>query len=805
MHNIIKSLLFFLIICIGLAHAEWRYITTDADPADWWNVARVQDSDDGQYAHDLQEAALANDADNLYFYFRLDDTPYDAEGLIPDYWGDTASRLEYVTLYIDADNNPLTGTAVTADSRGGTYTLGVEYSLRLYRRDSDGKRSVFLFSGDWNNGGTDLKYADADRELGIAIPDPAIEESKLPYGEARIPFSFIDGDGNPVILSFGPGDTIAWAVWLSRSGDTPLQDLDWLDGDAPQVYEVKTAPTTTHSDGYFGIEVMNSDEHDNFGGFWDYVHEPQFYDARNDNVEGGYIDLLELGIMNNESDLFFYTRIDNFIEETSDPNYPLGIQHWYFGRSSRVNYVDIFIDIDNNPSTGTLVGPAGNQIGAEWTVSSFRRADPEADPSRTAGLLYSGVKTGSNDIPDGVPEPVLTSLNSNDGLRAVTDTSPWANDNVDEWEQTIPLTYEGPEGAYTLSPGSTIKVVALSSRSGDTTEIDWAGPYTYTVASPPELQTLSHFARPTMDAVYTDWDSVPGIKDGIVGRGVGGYGHDLVEVKVCNDDEYLYYQVTVDDTPEIYPYTSSPWLTVTPWNEVVPHDQFGYGGKVEYIGVYFDTDNNPATGDNPGVSTAGGLAPLAYDMGIEYVCIGARRYNPLNEPKYTRYALLYERDKMLDNPEAFLTGWADDPDICDYPNNLGIALSLDHGPTINGSYLPKVLTGVKGMEHRIPLSYLAKSLTDPFPMYPPIDPEQGLKVGDTIQITVKLTRSGGTGIMADDALNDWLDYPFYYTIAAEPAQCGEMGYPQGDVNKDCYTDIADLDQMAAEWLNTTNP
>jgi hypothetical protein len=168
--------------------------------------------------------------------------------------------------------------------------------------------------------------------------------------------------------------------------------------------------------------------------------------------------------------------------------------------------------------------------------------------------------------------------------------------------------------------------------------------------------------------------------------------------------------------------------------------------------------------------------------------------------------LLLSPDPYGGDPNVFHTGWVDDPDICDYPSNLGIALVTDHGPTINGSLLPAVWEGVKGVEMKIPLNYLATQLENPFPMYPPLEgSDQGLHVGDTVQMTVKLLRAAGDSGFFDDALNDWLDYPFYYTIAAEPAACGELGYPDGDVNKDCYTDIADLEQLAAEWLSSTNP
>ncbi len=45
---------------------------------------------------------------------------------------------------------------------------------------------------------------------------------------------------------------------------------------------------------------------------------------------------------------------------------------------------------------------------------------------------------------------------------------------------------------------------------------------------------------------------------------------------------------------------------------------------------------------------------------------------------------------------------------------------------------------------------------------------------------------------------------FYFMKLYTPAKCGDFGYPPGDINEDCYTDMDDLAMMASEWLDGTD-
>ncbi|MCK4998126.1 MAG: hypothetical protein KAS23_01275, partial [Anaerohalosphaera sp.] len=484
---------------------------------------------------------------------------------------------------------------------------------------------------------------------------------------------------------------------------------------------------------------------------------------------------IEMGLMNDADNLYIYTRINNKASETMDPNYPLGLEHWYLGKTTRVDYVDIFVDIDNNVNTGTLMGPAGNQIGADWTLCTARRACPGSSATRYAGWLHSGIKTGSGDIPDVSPVATDPVIGSDSGLREVVSLDPWFHDDVDEWEISLPLSYSGNAGTYALNPGNTINIVTLANRSGDTTELDWAGPYSYTIAALPDTLQLSHFTRPFLDASFNDWADVPGVIDG---KGDGSEHHDLVEVKVCNDDGYVYCYIKVDDTPVTAPYRWNPWLTTTPWNEIVVHDQFGTHDRYEYIGVYFDTDNNDTTGSTTPNAT-GTYVPMDYGMGIEYSLRAARRVSSAS-----KFWGVFEYDWFdMDNNPLYWGMYNED-------SNPGI-------PDVS------VSTGVYEIEVRVPFDHLAYSI--PATTYPVPDANDHVKVGDTIKMSVILTRSAGGGTTSDDEKRDWLNYPFEYVIAEEQFECGDFGYPTGDVNKDCYVDINDLSVMTQEWLDSTIP
>lgn len=741
-------------ISCATAQAAFRYITPDGDVNDWWNVARIQDSDDGVNHHDLQEAAIANDDDRLYFYVRVDDTPY--SGTDPDYWGDVGV-VEYINILIDADNNPATGGQVVVDARGGSYTLGVEYSMRIFKRDSTDTRAVQLYQGDITNGLTNRFYNsgtrlwshldDVSALYGIVRYDAAEPLTKVQVGEFFLPL-----DQTTIQI----GDTIAWTAFLTISGDSVIQ-ADWIDGDEAPTYTLSAMPGPVSS-GAYGSGTMDSYEEDNLVEYYDYAQDTQFYDERGDGQ--AWLDIIELSAMNDDEYIYFRPRIDNTVkDETTDPAYPLGLEHLFFGKhTSVIHYVDMFIDIDNDPNTGVLYGPAGSQIGVEMTITSARRYT-----SSRSVVQWAGVRTGSNYIPD--INEFNTGINTNAGLREyITGSTAADHDDVDEWETRLALQDEIFE--YDLTPGSQIKILMMANNSGGDAELDWAGPFTYTIADKPATQTLSTYKEIVLDGGFDDWKDVAGVKDGLSN---GANDHNLVEAKLCNDDTFLAAYVETNGTPQVTPnYLSSPWLAVTPWNDLAQIPYFGDSGRVEYIGVYLDTDNNPATGEP--VSAYTPLTLSDYTIGAEYTMYASRRVS-----SGTMFWVIAEGDKF---------GIAGDT-IYTEVGHPGIAPA---GDPANVDYR---------IEYHVPLDHLAY---DPATYdYENPNPAAHVGVGDTIGVVVRLQRSG------DYPDRDWVDYKFEYTVTEQDVGCGDWGYAPGDLNKDCYVDQADLAIIQNEWNNCTNP
>ncbi|MFH1614997.1 MAG: hypothetical protein ABIG61_07925 [Planctomycetota bacterium] len=88
-------------------------------------------------------------------------------------------------------------------------------------------------------------------------------------------------------------------------------------------------------------------------------------------------DIVEVAAANDEINLFFYVRV-------SDVN---GDQHGTQFGVPKKEVLRVFLDIDNNAATGELVGPVGAKIGAEYQISSSRKADP-LSPSCSGDVYY---------------------------------------------------------------------------------------------------------------------------------------------------------------------------------------------------------------------------------------------------------------------------------------------------------------------------------------------------------------------------------------------------------------------------------
>jgi hypothetical protein len=211
--------------------------------------------------------------------------------------------------------------------------------------------------------------------------------------------------------------------------------------------------------------------------FSDWVSVPSITDPSMDGVSN-YLDIVEFKVCNDDENLYFYVRIN-------DGGNIAGLQ---FGASSRVDYMDILIDTDNNASTGTLIGPAGYQVGTDWTVSAFRRV---SSSSRAASVIYGGAHTGTN--ADSIAG-TYTGIGDNSGLAPVTVTT-----GVYAFEQRMSLDLSSVDGPI-LGVGDTITFAVASSRSGTDSAagiMDWLDTsISYTIV--PEPATLVIFAFGSM-------------------------------------------------------------------------------------------------------------------------------------------------------------------------------------------------------------------------------------------------------------------------------------------------------------------
>ncbi len=195
------------------------------------------------------------------------------------------------------------------------------------------------------------------------------------------------------------------------------------------------------------------------------------YDSN--SSKGHLLDFLEFSIANDADNLYLYVKINDSLNGDIK-------EYMQYGGTTNIDYIDAHIDIDNDSSTGTLVGPAASQIGAEYSVASARRQGTTSGTSY-ASSLYSGIHTGDG----GGGTNLGFADNSGIALYSVME-------GVYEFEERMPLdlsTYGGP----TLSAGDTINIVLRSSRSNDGF-MDWSdSAIEYTIAVP-EPATIGFLA-----------------------------------------------------------------------------------------------------------------------------------------------------------------------------------------------------------------------------------------------------------------------------------------------------------------------
>jgi len=222
-------------------------------------------------------------------------------------------------------------------------------------------------------------------------------------------------------------DAISLSAGLSwnRSSALYSEDLIW-------------AIEQSHFSSNYAEIVVDTDfsDWDNIPGIFDFIYDGSSYSA----------DLAEVKISNDESSLYYNIRT-----------------HFEFeGTSSLADCSLLYLDIDNDPTTGALVGPSGQQIGAEYTIYSFRRLGA----SMGNGLVLEGGFLPGDTL------AIVDTFVSTSGL------APWdIESGVYQLEARVLL------DAIGVDPGDTITYTVGICRSNTSPSVDWLkAAYRYKVA-----------------------------------------------------------------------------------------------------------------------------------------------------------------------------------------------------------------------------------------------------------------------------------------------------------------------------------
>jgi hypothetical protein len=218
----------------------------------------------------------------------------------------------------------------------------------------------------------------------------------------------------------------------------------------------------------------------------------------------------------------------------------------------------------------------------------------------------------------------------------------------------------------------------------------------------------------TLDTNYSDWTSVSAITDNVGTP----FSLDIVEFKVCNDADNLYFYVRFD--PE---HSGNP---------AYPQAQFGGEGNVHYMDILMDADNNASTGTSMGPDAGN-------TVGADFTVAAGRRTSTGSAWASQLFDGAHISSLTYRNANGGPTGTS-----TGFSDNAGLADA-------------SITTGVYEFESRMPLD---------------LSPYGGpnLTVDDTVSFVVAATRSD------QSVIRDWLDNKVSYTVAVpEPATILVLG------------------------------
>ena len=198
-------------------------------------------------------------------------------------------------------------------------------------------------------------------------------------------------------------------------------------------------------------------------------------DPVGDALSGGH-DLTLLAVANDQNNLYFRLAVN-------------GADGDYFGNSSRIEELTIYLDIDSDLQTGSMIGPEGQQIGAEYCLVAARRIVEGAGRDTSfEGTLYRGdrfAEGGASGLVGNFSNTGLPKGRKNGGV-----------DSVTEFETMVPIFR-----LVGVKPGASIALMVRATRSGANPQQDWLDqPYLYTVATAPDVNPADERAAVGSDA-----------------------------------------------------------------------------------------------------------------------------------------------------------------------------------------------------------------------------------------------------------------------------------------------------------------
>lgn len=444
-------------------------INAEANRPDGFTVIALGYTTPGESAGLIEQDFIESQREQGWLLYRtnpsLDATPFNTQSAI---WNaanpDTSPPVWNSTAATSADSDPGTSGNQPPAPRVGVQEAVPASGAAVIRWDiADDQTSPVKY----NLYHTDAGVMDYGTATKISDITPSIPDNYLTAtGAGRYPYQYTLGgltNGTTYLVAIRAEDSLA-------NEDTNTTVLSVTPQDASSVYRVVTID----------------------GGFSDWDGIPVL---ASDPVDGTTVDFADVQVTNDSDYLYIRFTLHNAASPFSDFN------------------THLFLDADNNPSTGLSVAGAG--IGSEMMIET--------------GTAYDQRGGGFNE-------------GSLDGVSwSISPAGP-----ATAFELRISRSATFTTGGSPLFSGGSISL-ALQDNSGDTT----AGIEFAFAPVPPEP---SYFATISVDGDASDWAAIPAATTDSAGDGTP----DIVSMKIANDADYLYLLVEYNGSVDVNTFNGSP-------------------------------------------------------------------------------------------------------------------------------------------------------------------------------------------------------------------------------------------------------